>query len=63
VTEFVAGRIGLGAVMMLGYAQLDTPLVFAALVVLTAVGLVYYFAAVGLEALVLRWFNLTPSTR
>jgi NitT/TauT family transport system permease protein len=63
VTEFVAGRIGLGAVMMLGYAQLDTPLVFAALVVLTAVGLAYYFAAVGLEALVLRWFNLTPSTR
>ena len=63
VTEFVAGRIGLGAVMMLGYAQLDTPLVFAALVVLTAVGLAYYFAAVGLEALVLRWFNLSPSTR
>jgi hypothetical protein len=25
--------------------------------------LAYYFAAVGLEALVLRWFNLTPSTR
>jgi len=63
VTEFVAGRIGLGAVMMVGYAQLDTPLVFAALVVLTAVGLAYYFAAVGLEALVLRWFNLAPSTR
>jgi len=63
VTEFVAGRIGLGAVMMVGYAQLDTPLVFAALVVLTAVGLAYYFAAVGLEALVLRWFNLAPSPR
>jgi NitT/TauT family transport system permease protein len=63
VTEFVAGRIGLGAVMMLGYAQLDTPLAFAALVVLTVVGLAYYFAAVGLEALVLRWFNLSASTR
>ncbi|HYB70369.1 MAG TPA: ABC transporter permease subunit [Candidatus Bathyarchaeia archaeon] len=63
VAEFVAGRIGLGAVMMVGYAQLDTPLVFAALFVLTAVGLAYYFAAVALEALVLRWFNLAPPAR
>jgi len=60
VAEFVAGRIGLGAVMMTGYAQLDTPIVFAALAVLTLIGLAYYFAVFVLETLVLRWFNLAP---
>jgi NitT/TauT family transport system permease protein len=59
VAEFVAGRIGLGAVMMTGYAQLDTPLVFAALMVLTLIGLACYFAVFVLETLVLRWLNLT----
>lgn len=60
VAEFVAGRIGLGAVMMVGTAQLDTALVFAALLVLTLVGLAYYFAALLVEGAVLRWFNLAP---
>lgn len=58
VAEFVAGRIGLGAVMIVGYAQLDTPLVFGALFVLTLIGLAYYLSALLLETLVLRWFNL-----
>ena len=58
VAEFVAGRVGLGAVMMTGYAQLDTPLVFAALLALTAIGLTCYFLVCLAEALVLRWFNL-----
>jgi NitT/TauT family transport system permease protein len=63
VAEFVAGRIGLGAVMMTGYAQLDTPLVFAALMVLTLIGLACYFAVFVLETLVLRWLNLsTPGS-
>ena len=58
VTEFVAGRVGLGAVMMTGYAQLDTPMVFGALVALTAIGLACYFTVCLIETLVLRWFNL-----
>ncbi|MET0484627.1 MAG: ABC transporter permease [Candidatus Rokuibacteriota bacterium] len=58
VTEFVAGRIGLGAVMMPGYAQLDTPMVFGALLALTAIGLACYFTVCLFERLVLRWFNL-----
>ena len=58
VAEFVAGRIGLGAVMIVGYAQLDTPLVFGALFVLTLIGLAYYLSALLLETVVLRWFNL-----
>jgi hypothetical protein len=49
VTEFVAGRIGLGAAMMAGYAQLDTPLVFGALAFIwperTIAVLVYLFGA------------------
>ena len=61
VAEFVAGRIGLGAVMIVGYAQLDTPLVFGALFVLTLVGLAYYLSALLLETLVLRWFNLAQA--
>ena len=60
VAEFVAGRIGLGALMMVGYAQLDTPLVFAALAALTLIALAYYFAVVVVEAVVLRCFNLSP---
>ena len=63
VTEFVAGRIGLGAAMMAGYAQLDTPLVFGALAVLTLIGLAYYFGVLLIESLVLRWFNLAPPAR
>ncbi len=47
-----------GAVQIVGYAQLDTPLVFGALFVLTLVGLAYYLSAHLLETLVLRWFNL-----
>ncbi len=62
VAEFVAGRIGLGAVMMTGYAQLDTPMVFGALLVLTLIGLANYFAVFLFETLVLRWFNLAPPT-
>ncbi len=58
VAEFVAGRVGLGAVMMVGYAQMDTPLVFAALFVLVLIAVGYYLCALLLEALVLRWFNL-----
>lgn len=58
VAEFVAGRIGLGAVMMAGYAQLDTPLVFGVLAVLTLIALAYYFAAAVAETLVVRGFNL-----
>jgi NitT/TauT family transport system permease protein len=58
VAEFVAGRIGLGAVMMVGYAQLETPLVFGALFILTLITMAYYLSAVLLETLVLRWFNL-----
>ncbi|HXJ78216.1 MAG TPA: ABC transporter permease [Candidatus Methylomirabilis sp.] len=63
VAEFVAGRIGLGATMMVGYAQLDTALVFGALVVLTLIGLAYYFGVFLIERLVLRWFNLAPPAR
>jgi ABC-type nitrate/sulfonate/bicarbonate transport system permease component len=44
--------------MMTGYAQLDTPIVFAALLALTAIGLACYFLVCLVETLILRWFNL-----
>jgi NitT/TauT family transport system permease protein len=60
VAEFVAGRIGLGAVMMMANAQVDTPLVFAALAALTLIAVACYFAVVVAETLALSCFNLTP---
>lgn len=59
VAEFVAGRLGLGALMIVANAQLDSPLMFAALFALTLVGLMFYFTAALAEKLVLKWFNLT----
>ena len=59
VAEFVAGRIGLGALMISANAQADTALVFAALFALTGVGLMFYFSAALAEKAILKWLNLT----
>lgn len=58
VAELVAGRIGLGSVIVVAYAENDSPLVYAAILGITVVGLAYYSLAVVIDFLVLRWFNL-----
>ena len=41
--------------------QLDTPIVFGALLTLTVIGLACYFLVCLIEKLILRWFNLEAS--
>ena len=62
VAELVSGSIGLGATIRLANDQVDTPLVYAAILGITVIGLAYYSLAVAVEFILLRWFNLsTPS--
>jgi NitT/TauT family transport system permease protein len=55
VGEFVGGRDGLGALINIARGLFDTPLMFAALVVLATVTLLFYLAAVLLERALVRW--------
>ena len=55
VGEFVGGRDGLGALINIARGLFDTPLMFAALVVLAAMTLAFYLAAVLLERALVRW--------
>lgn len=56
VAEFAAASEGLGYLISYESTQLDTPKVFAALLVISLVGLVFYYAVSGLERLVDRRF-------
>lgn len=55
VGEFVASNRGLGYVILVSQGQFDTVRVFAALTVLSAVGLALFYAVVGAEHLLLPW--------
>jgi NitT/TauT family transport system permease protein len=55
VGEFVGGRDGLGALINIARGLFDTPLMFAALLVLAAMTLALYLAATLLERALVRW--------
>lgn len=55
VAEFVSARAGLGYLIVYAEGIVDTPLMMAALTVLSAVGLVLYWLVYLLEQLVMRW--------
>jgi len=55
VGEFVGGRDGLGALINISRGLFDTPLMFAALIALAAMTLVFYLIAALLERLLVRW--------
>ncbi|WP_158807044.1 ABC transporter permease [Beijerinckia sp. L45] len=55
VGEFVSADKGLGYLVLVANGDLDTKLVFACVLMLTLMGLVFYYAIEGLEALVLHW--------
>lgn len=55
VGEFAGASEGLGYLIFVGSAQLDTPLVFAALVIVSALGVALYYAVVLLEWLIVPW--------
>jgi NitT/TauT family transport system permease protein len=56
VGEFVGGSDGLGAMIIASQGMMDTPLMFAVLVLLTIIGMVLYQSVVVLEKKWLRRF-------
>jgi NitT/TauT family transport system permease protein len=55
VAEFVASDRGLGYLLLQYNGQLDTPMVFATIVVLSLIGLVVYYAVEVIERLAIPW--------
>jgi len=55
VGEFVAGRVGLGALINIARGLFDTPLIFVALITLALITLILYILAGLLERLLVRW--------
>lgn len=55
VGEFVAANRGLGYMIMVAQGQFDVVRMFAALVILSAIGLVLFYAVAGAERLVVPW--------
>jgi len=55
VAEFVASYKGLGYLLLQYNGQLDTPMVFATIVVLSLIGLAVYYAVEIIERLAIPW--------
>ena len=55
VGEFAGANKGLGYVIQFASTQLDTPLIFAALVVVSVLGLVFYYVVEVAERLLVSW--------
>ncbi len=55
VAEFVTAQEGLGYLIVFSEGNFDTPMLMAALVTLSTVGVILYGIIVGLEKLVIRW--------
>ncbi len=55
VGEFVASERGLGSLIITGGVTLQTPSIFASLMLISALGLVLYGAVVALEGIVAPW--------
>ena len=62
VGEFIGGSKGLGALIIASQSMMDTPLMFAVLLLITVLGLVIYQLATGLERLLL-WQHLKETTK
>jgi NitT/TauT family transport system permease protein len=54
VAEFIAGRQGLGALIIASQGMMDSPLMFALLVAITALGMIFYQAVLFIEQRILR---------
>jgi NitT/TauT family transport system permease protein len=55
VGEFVGANAGLGYLLLRGTSFLDMPLIFACLVALSVVGIVFSYLVDGLEVLLMPW--------
>ncbi len=61
VGEFIGASTGLGALIIAAQGAMDTPLMFAVLILITLQGLLLYFAALALERRLLRAWPSTSS--
>ena len=55
VGEFVSAEKGLGYLVLVANGELDTRLVFACVLVLTLLGIIFYFVIEVIEKLVVHW--------
>jgi len=55
VAEFVASDRGLGYLLLQYNGQLDTPMVFATIVILSLIGLVVYYTVEIVERIAIPW--------
>ena len=55
VAEFVTAQEGLGYLIVFSEGNVDTPMLMAALTVLSLIGVILYAAIGGLEKLIIRW--------
>jgi NitT/TauT family transport system permease protein len=55
VAEFVASDKGLGYLLLQYNGQLDTPMVFATIVILSLIGLGVYYAVEVVERIAIPW--------
>jgi NitT/TauT family transport system permease protein len=55
VAEIASPQAGLGAVIVLSGQSVDTPLAFAAIMLLAVISLVLFYLVVGVERLLLPW--------
>jgi NitT/TauT family transport system permease protein len=58
VGEFIAAESGLGYLQLISQVRLDTPLLFAAVVVLSLLGVLLFNAIAMLERIALPWNRL-----
>ena len=60
VAEFVGANAGIGYLLLRGTSYLDMPLIFACLVALSAVGIVFSYLVDALEVIVMPWQRHKP---
>lgn len=61
VGELVGANIGLGYLLQVGEGQALTSLVLVTIIMLTILGILFYFAVVAVERFVLRWHPATQA--
>lgn len=57
IAEWVGANVGLGYLLLQANANLDTTLLFAVLIVLLIIGVVFYYAVEFVERLVIPWHS------
>ena len=62
VGEFVASDTGLGYLIEYANIELNTPLMFAGIIVLSVLGVLYFLLIVLLESLLMSWHAETDAT-